>query len=67
MYVCSCRGVTDRAVKAAVASGARTVEEIARECRAGSRCGGCWPVLAELLEQTSSDASSRHSEASAAA
>lgn len=51
MYVCACRAVTDRTINAAIASGARTVEEIASRCGAGGRCGGCWPVLRELLDE----------------
>jgi bacterioferritin-associated ferredoxin len=49
MYVCSCRGVTDRTVAACVADGARTLEDIELRCGAGSRCGGCGPALADLL------------------
>jgi bacterioferritin-associated ferredoxin len=51
MFVCSCRAVTDRTVKAAIASGATCIEEIAERCGAGSRCGGCWPELERLLQQ----------------
>jgi bacterioferritin-associated ferredoxin len=40
MYVCHCRGVTDRTINAAIASGAGTVEQIARRCGAGADCGG---------------------------
>lgn len=57
MYVCACRGVTDRTVKAAIAAGARTTDDVARRCGAGSRCGGCWPELERLLaEQRDRDA-----------
>lgn len=51
MYVCSCRAVTDRTIRAAIASGAESIEEIAARCGAGARCGGCWPALAELLDE----------------
>ena len=51
MYVCHCRGVTDRTINAAIASGAGTVEEIARRCSAGADCGGCWPELERLLDE----------------
>ena len=51
MYVCSCRAVTDRTIRQVVANGARTIEEIAGRCGAGSHCGGCWPVLDELLAE----------------
>jgi bacterioferritin-associated ferredoxin len=49
MYVCYCAGVSDRAVEAAVADGARSIEELGKRCGAGAECGGCHPVLAELL------------------
>jgi bacterioferritin-associated ferredoxin len=49
MYVCSCAGVSDRAVKAAVDDGARSIEDLGQRCGAGAECGGCLPELAELL------------------
>ena len=51
MFVCSCRAVTDRTVRAAIASGAQSIEDVAARCGAGGRCGGCWPALAELLDE----------------
>ena len=51
MYVCSCRAVTDRTVDAAIASGARAVDEITLRCGAGARCRGCWPALERLLAE----------------
>jgi bacterioferritin-associated ferredoxin len=51
MFVCSCRAVTDRTIRAAIASGARTVDDVAARCGAGARCGGCWPALAQLLDE----------------
>jgi bacterioferritin-associated ferredoxin len=50
VYVCSCQGVTDRTIRAAIASGAQTIDDVADRCGAGARCGGCWPVLRELLD-----------------
>ncbi len=52
MYVCLCEGVTDRTVHKAIARGARTVDEIAVACGAGSGCGGCWHELQELLHES---------------
>ena len=49
MYVCHCRAVTDRSVRAAVLAGATTLDELAEGCGAGARCGGCRPLLAALL------------------
>lgn len=51
MFVCSCRAVTDRTVKAAIDDGAKTIEQIALKCGAGSLCQGCWPTLSELLAE----------------
>lgn len=51
MYVCSCCAVTDRRVKSEISKGARTIEEIADRCGAGSLCHGCWPTLAKLLAE----------------
>jgi bacterioferritin-associated ferredoxin len=49
MYACLCQGVTERKVRHAIACGASTIEQIGEACGAGTRCGGCWPVLDEML------------------
>lgn len=51
MYVCACRGVTDRTIETVIATGACTIEDVARRCAAGARCGGCWPEIKRLLAQ----------------
>jgi bacterioferritin-associated ferredoxin len=53
VYVCHCTGLTDREIEAEVAAGARTIEDLAECCGAGSECGGCWPALEEVLEHHS--------------
>jgi bacterioferritin-associated ferredoxin len=57
MVVCSCRAVTDRAVRAAVEQGATSVEEITEQCNAASDCGGCWPELERLIASHAGDRS----------
>jgi bacterioferritin-associated ferredoxin len=52
MVVCHCKGVSDRTVDAAIASGASCVEEITERCTAGGGCGGCHSLLEALLEAT---------------
>ncbi len=54
MVVCSCKAVSDRAVRAAVADGARSVEEVSAACAAASDCGGCWSSLEELIDEHAS-------------
>jgi bacterioferritin-associated ferredoxin len=48
MIVCVCRGVSDRAIRAAVAGGAKSIDEIADACRAGDGCGACHDELRRL-------------------
>jgi bacterioferritin-associated ferredoxin len=51
MYVCHCMAVTDRAVRAAIASGACTIADITASCRgAGRGCGGCQDRLQGYLD-----------------
>jgi bacterioferritin-associated ferredoxin len=50
MIVCLCRGVSDRTVRAVIAIGAQTRDEVKEACGAGSACGQCWAGLADLLE-----------------
>lgn len=50
MLVCHCFVVRAAEIRSAIASGARTAREVTRVCRAGGSCGGCRPVIAELLE-----------------
>jgi bacterioferritin-associated ferredoxin len=51
MYICHCRGVTDRTIRAAIASGAGSVDKIGQRCGAGVDCGGCHLALEELLDE----------------
>lgn len=51
MIVCHCHGITDRAIRACVSNGAMTPREVVRACRAGGSCGGCVPVVRELVDQ----------------
>jgi bacterioferritin-associated ferredoxin len=48
VYVCHCRAVSDREIREAVEAGHRTVEELGRSCGAGTDCGGCHDLLADL-------------------
>ena len=41
MYVCICYAVPDSAIRACIARGARTVDEVGDACNAGTGCGSC--------------------------
>jgi bacterioferritin-associated ferredoxin len=49
MVVCHCRAVSVRTIAATLASGASSVEQVGLDCGAGTRCGGCRPVIEALL------------------
>ena len=49
MLVCHCHRVSDREIRAAVRGGACTLDDVANQCGAGSGCGGCQPVVEEIL------------------
>ena len=49
MIVCHCHRVTDREIRACIQNGARTCEDVADACGASSGCGGCEPLVAELV------------------
>jgi bacterioferritin-associated ferredoxin len=55
MIVCHCNGVSDRAIRESVQSGARTHGEVALACGAGRRCGGCRPAVADVIADESGD------------
>jgi len=50
MLVCHCKGLSEREIDHAIRAGAATPCDVARSCGAGSVCGGCLPVIDELLE-----------------
>jgi bacterioferritin-associated ferredoxin len=49
MFVCQCRGVTDRQVRGAVAEGCTTLRSVAAATGAGTGCGGCIPTIKDLV------------------
>jgi len=51
VLVCHCAGVRDARVLDAIERGSASCEAIAAACGAGARCGGCRPLLEQLLEQ----------------
>jgi bacterioferritin-associated ferredoxin len=59
MLVCHCLAIRSRDIEVAIACGARTPREITLACGAGGGCGGCRPVIEELLSTCASDARPR--------
>ena len=50
MRVCHCHAVSDRTIRACVRAGATTVDAVGRACGAGTSCGGCRPLVAEVVD-----------------
>jgi bacterioferritin-associated ferredoxin len=50
MYVCHCEAVSDRSVVAAIASGARSIDDVTSRCHAGGGCGSCHELLHALID-----------------
>lgn len=51
MIVCHCHVVTDGELHDVIAGGAHDLLAVAAACGAGSGCGGCLPVVRELLAE----------------
>ena len=51
MYVCVCHGVTDHQIRRAAEEGVREVHELTMRTGAGSNCGSCLPLAAQLLDE----------------
>ena len=51
MYVCLCNGVTERAIKAAAESGARTLSDLKVMTGCATTCGSCADVAMQVLDQ----------------
>jgi len=49
MIVCHCKGITDRDIRKAVLEGASTRTDVESLCQAGTECGGCRPLIEQLV------------------
>lgn len=49
VIVCHCHGVSDRRIRRELRRGAACPDELAQRCGAGSDCGGCMPLIEDLL------------------
>jgi len=52
MYVCICNGVTDKQIRAAVATGANSLQQLRDQLGVASQCGGCTDHALSLLQNT---------------
>lgn len=52
MYVCLCKGITDRDITGAVSSGAGSYADVRQQLGVGSQCGQCASYTKSLVRQT---------------
>ena len=53
MYVCICNAVTDRTIRDAAASGARTFADVRRRTGCADCCGNCEDLAREIFDAAS--------------
>ncbi len=51
MYICICNGVTDHDIRQAADAGCRSLPELTMRTGAGSNCGSCLEMAAQVLDQ----------------
>jgi bacterioferritin-associated ferredoxin len=51
MYVCICNAVTDRQIREAAASGARTFSDVRRRTGCSDCCGSCESLAIEIFDK----------------
>jgi NAD(P)H-nitrite reductase large subunit len=51
VIVCHCRAVSDRAIRASIREGAITIDDLRETTGASDCCGGCEPLVTEILDQ----------------
>jgi len=52
MYVCICRGITDKQLIKSIDEGANTMKELSAKHGIGSQCGKCCQCAKKILNQT---------------
>lgn len=55
MYICICKQVTDKQIKAAVDDGARSMSDLRNELGVASQCGQCNNCAKTLLKEYSAN------------
>lgn len=51
MYVCVCKGITDKQIREAIGAGATEMKSLCDEFALGSQCGTCCKMTKEILTE----------------
>lgn len=55
MYVCVCKAITDRQIKAAIDDGANSLGQLRKALGVASQCGKCSVMTREILDEALTD------------
>lgn len=55
MYVCLCKGITDRQIVDAVNGGAESIRAVKRELGVATQCGQCSSHVRDIVKNTLED------------
>lgn len=50
--ICSCEGITKEVIEGQVNAGCETLDAVKKSCKAGTGCGGCVPMVKDIIEHT---------------
>lgn len=64
MYVCLCKGITDRHIRDAVIDGAASLADLRRQLGVSSQCGQCACTARSIIQETRCDMASFSQQAS---
>ncbi len=52
MYVCLCKGITDKQIQSAVHDGAHSLGKLRKSLGVATQCGKCSSLTREILDET---------------
>lgn len=50
MIVCACKRTSDHEIQSTIERGARTTDDVAKACGAGTGCGSCRKFICDMLK-----------------
>lgn len=59
MYICICKQVTDKQIKAAINEGARSIRDLRSELGVASQCGQCGRCAKAILKEHAANSAAR--------
>ncbi len=55
MYICICKGITDRQIRQAVNDGAASLKDLRKQLGVASQCGKCACLATNVINEASAD------------